>query len=43
MSEIKIVGCGVDTRVLNVCYADKQFQPIKQEPDADLFTAYSLS
>ena len=31
MSEVKIVGCGVDTLVLNVCYADKQFQPIKQE------------
>jgi hypothetical protein len=31
MSEMKIVGRGVDTLVLNVCYADKQFQPIKQE------------
>ena len=36
MSEIKIVGRGVDTLVLNVCYTDKQFQPIKQELDADL-------
>jgi hypothetical protein len=36
MTEIKIVGRGVDTLVLNVCYADKQFQPIKQELDADL-------
>src|SRR5439155_25258789 len=25
MSEVKIVGCSVDTLVLNVCYADKQF------------------
>ena len=36
MSEVKIVGRGVDTLVLNVCYADKQFQPIKQELNADL-------
>src|SRR6266851_3257884 len=36
MSEMKIVGRGVDTLVLNVCYADKQFQPIKQELNADL-------
>ena len=36
MSKIKIVGRGVDTLVLNVCYADKQFQPIKQELGADL-------
>src|SRR5256884_7072921 len=36
MSEVKVVGRGVDTLVLNVCYADKQFQPIKQELDADL-------
>jgi hypothetical protein len=34
--EIKVVGRGVDTLVLNVCYADKQFQPIKQELDAAL-------
>ena len=31
MPEVKIVGRGVDTLVLNVCYADKHFQPIKQE------------
>lgn len=36
MTEIKIVGCGVDTLVLIVSYADKQFQPIKQELDAVL-------
>ena len=31
-----IIGRGVDTLVLNVCYADKQFQPIKQEFDHNL-------
>src|SRR5947209_1280601 len=36
MSAVKIVGRGVDTLVLNVSYADKQFQPIKQELDANL-------
>ena len=36
MPELKIVGRGVDTLVLNVCYGDNQFQPIKQELDADL-------
>jgi hypothetical protein len=36
MPEVKIVGRGVDTLVLNVCYADKQFQPVKQELNADL-------
>src|SRR6202030_3689606 len=36
MLGIKIVGRGVDTLVLNVSYADKRFQPIKQELDADL-------
>lgn len=36
MSEVKIVGRGVDTLVLNVSYADKQFQPTRQELDADL-------
>ena len=36
MREVKIVGCGVDTLVLNINYADKQFQPIKQELDQDL-------
>jgi hypothetical protein len=34
--EVKVVGRGVDTLVLNVCYADKQFQPIKQELNSDL-------
>jgi hypothetical protein len=34
--EVKVVGRGVDTLVLNVCNADKQFQPIKQELNADL-------
>ena len=36
MSEVKIVGRGIDTLVLNVSYADKQFQPIKQELKVDL-------
>ena len=36
MPEIIIVGRGVDTLVLNVCYADKQFQPVKQEFNTDL-------
>jgi hypothetical protein len=36
MTVVRVVGRGVDTLVLNVCYADKQFQPIKQELDADL-------
>ncbi len=36
MSKVIIVGRGVDTLVLNACYADKQFQPIKQELHADL-------
>src|SRR5579859_5274609 len=36
MSEIKVVGRGVDTLVLNISYADKQFQPIKQELDTNL-------
>jgi hypothetical protein len=36
VSEVKIVGRGVDTLVLNVSYADKQLQPIKQELDSDL-------
>jgi hypothetical protein len=31
MAEIKIVGRGIDTLVLNICYADKHLQPIKQE------------
>jgi hypothetical protein len=36
LPEIKVVGRGVDTLVLNTCYADKQFQPIKQEMNAYL-------
>jgi len=31
VSEVKIVGRGVDTLVLNISYTDKQFQPVKQE------------
>src|SRR5260370_16951321 len=42
MPEVKIVGRGVDTFVLNVCYADKQFQPIKQELDPDLQSELNL-
>mgnify|MGYP001366578289 CR=1 FL=1 len=36
MSKVTIVGRGVDTLVLNVCYADNQLRPIKQELNADL-------
>ena len=39
MPGIKIVGRGVDTLVLNVCYADKQFQPVKQELAEDCKTS----
>ncbi len=42
MLEVKIVGRGVDTLVLNVCYADKQFQPIKQELAEDLQNELNL-
>ncbi len=31
MQEVKIVGRGVDTLVINVCYANEHFQPVKQE------------
>src|SRR5260370_6911984 len=31
MPEIKIVGRGVDSLVINVCYANEHFQPVKQE------------
>ena len=31
MPEVKIVDRGVDTLVINVCYANKHFQPVKQE------------
>ena len=34
VSEIKIVGRGVDTLVLlNICYTDEDFQPVKRELD----------
>jgi hypothetical protein len=33
---IKLLSFGIDTLVLNVRYADKQFKPIKQELAADL-------
>lgn len=36
MSEMKIVGRGVDTLVMNVCYTDGQGQPVKQELAEDL-------
>jgi hypothetical protein len=26
MSDVNVVGCGVDTLVMNVCYVDKHFQ-----------------
>src|SRR5437660_602203 len=31
MSEVKVVGRGVDTLVINVCYADAARQPVKRE------------
>ena len=33
MPEVKIVGRGVDTLVLNVCYTNDRFQPVKRELD----------
>ncbi|HEX6479413.1 MAG TPA: hypothetical protein VF043_11260 [Ktedonobacteraceae bacterium] len=36
MQEVKIVGRGVDTLVINVCYANEHFQPVKQELDQNL-------
>lgn len=30
MSEVKIVGRGVDTLVLNVCYSHERLQPLKR-------------
>lgn len=42
MSRTKLVGRGIDALVLNVCYADKQFQPIKQELDPDLQNELNL-
>ena len=32
---LKLVGRGVDTLVFNVCYADEQGQPMKQELEAE--------
>jgi hypothetical protein len=31
MPEVKIVGRGVDTLVLDVCYTNDRFQPVKRE------------
>ena len=42
MLNVKIVGRGVDTLVLNVCYADKQFMPVKQELAEDLQNELNL-
>lgn len=36
MSNIKLVGYGVDTLILNVRYTDKHGQPVKQELDEKL-------
>ena len=36
MSMVKLVGYGLDTLILNVRYADKQDQPVKQELDEQL-------
>ncbi len=37
-----MVGRGVDTLVLNVCYADKQFQAINQELTEDMQSELNL-
>ena len=42
MPEVKIVGRGIDTLVLNVCYADRQFLPVKQELSEDLQNELNL-
>jgi hypothetical protein len=42
MTEVNIVGRGVDTLVLNVCYADKRLQPIKQELAEELQNELNL-
>ncbi len=42
MAEVKIVGRGVDTLVLNVCYSDKHFQPTKRELAEDLQNELNL-
>lgn len=36
MSEVKVVGRGVDTLVLNVCNADETDKPVKQELASDV-------
>src|SRR5256714_12364860 len=36
MSDIKLVGYGVDTLILNVRYSDSKGQPVKQELDEKL-------
>lgn len=36
MTKAKIVGRGVDTLMLNVCYSDSNDKPVKQELAADL-------
>jgi hypothetical protein len=36
MSNINLVGSGVDTLILNVLYCDSKSQPIKQELDEKL-------
>jgi hypothetical protein len=36
MPDVKIVGRGVDTLVLNVCYTNDRFQPVKRELDEGL-------
>jgi hypothetical protein len=41
-SESKIVGLGVDTLVLNDCYADKHLQPMKQDLAEDLQNELNL-
>jgi len=42
MSEVKIAGRGVDMLVLNVCYADRRYQTVKQELAEDLLNELNL-
>jgi hypothetical protein len=42
VTDVKIVGRGIDTLVLNVCYADKIFQPLKRELAEDLQSRLNL-
>jgi hypothetical protein len=42
MIQVKVVGRGVDTLVLNVCYTDEQFHPIKRELAEDLQNQLNL-